>query len=56
MLVTIGKHLKIVDGDVATLYAHCNKIYVKEGDNIEVWQEIAEVGATRQCNRATFTF
>lgn len=29
-----------------TLYAHCNKIYVKEGDSITQGQEIAEVGAT----------
>ena len=33
-------------GGIVTLYAHCNKIYVKEGENIKQGQEIAEVGAT----------
>ena len=42
----IGNHLKIVNGEVTTLYAHCNKIYVKQGDYITQGQEIAEVGET----------
>lgn len=41
-----GNHVKITNGDVSTLYAHCSKIYVKEGDYITQGQEIAEVGAT----------
>jgi len=41
-----GNHLKIVNGEVTTLYAHCNKIYVNKGDHIVQGQEIAEVGAT----------
>ena len=41
-----GKHLKIQNGDVTIIYAHCNKLYVKEGDNITQGQEIAEVGST----------
>jgi len=41
-----GKHLKIQINDVIILYAHCNKLYVKEGDVIKQGQEIAEVGAT----------
>lgn len=41
-----GNHVKITKGDVSTLYAHCSKIYVKEGDYITQGQEIAEVGAT----------
>ena len=28
------------------MYAHCNNLYVKEGENIKQGQEIAEVGAT----------
>ena len=28
------------------MYAHCSKIYVKEGDKISQGQEIAEVGDT----------
>lgn len=41
-----GNHIKIQVNDVIILYAHCNKIYVKEGDIIEQGQEIAEVGST----------
>ena len=41
-----GKHLRIVKGEITTLYAHCSKIYVKEGDTIKQGQKIAEVGAT----------
>ena len=41
-----GKHLKIQIEDVIIVYAHCNKLYVKEGDNISQGQEIAEVGST----------
>ena len=46
MLEIIGKHIKIVNGDVMTLYAHCNVIYVSEGQYIEEGQEIGETGAT----------
>ena len=41
-----GNHLKIQINDVIILYAHCNKLYVKEGDVIQQGQEIAEVGKT----------
>ena len=41
-----GKHLKIQVNDVIVLYAHCNKLYVKEGDIVEQGQKIAEVGST----------
>ena len=41
-----GKHIKIQIEDVILVYAHCNKLYVKEGDTISQGQEIAEVGAT----------
>ena len=41
-----GKHLKIQVNDVIILYAHCNKIYVTEGETIKQGQEIAEVGST----------
>lgn len=41
-----GKHLKIQINDVMIVYAHCNKLYVKEGDSVKQGQEIAEVGAT----------
>ena len=41
-----GIHIKIVQDDVATLYAHSNTIYVKEGDHINQGQELGEVGET----------
>lgn len=41
-----GNHVKITNGDVMTLYAHCNKIYVNKGDIIKQGQEIGEVGET----------
>lgn len=41
-----GNHLRIANGDVTTLYAHCNKIYVNKGDKIAQGQKIAEVGDT----------
>lgn len=41
-----GKHLKIQNGDVITLYAHCSEILVKEGDEVEKGTKIAKVGST----------
>jgi murein DD-endopeptidase MepM/ murein hydrolase activator NlpD len=41
-----GKHIKITNGEVMTLYAHCKTIYVKEGDKISQGQQIAETGST----------
>lgn len=41
-----GKHLKIQIGEVSIIYAHCNSLYVKQGDKIVQGQEIAEVGST----------
>ncbi len=41
-----GKHLKIQVGEVSVIYAHCNNLYVKQGDIISQGQEIAEVGST----------
>ena len=41
-----GKHIKMQIGEVSVIYAHCNNIYVKEGDKITQGQEIAEVGST----------
>lgn len=41
-----GKHLKIQINDIIIVYAHCKKLYVKEGDKVSQGQEIAEVGAT----------
>lgn len=41
-----GKHLKIQIGEVSVIYAHCNNLYVKQGDKVSQGQEIAEVGST----------
>ena len=41
-----GKHLKIQIGEVSIIYAHCNNLYVNQGDKIKQGQEIAEVGST----------
>lgn len=41
-----GKFIKIKNEDVLTVYAHCSKLKVKKGDNIEKGDIIAEVGST----------
>lgn len=43
---TIGNHIEIENGNITTLYAHCNKIYVSQGDYVLAGTEIAEVGQT----------
>ena len=41
-----GKHIKVQIGEVSIIYAHCNQIYVNQGDMVTQGQEIAEVGST----------
>ena len=41
-----GKHIKIQNNNIIVIYAHCNELYVKQGDIISQGQEIAEVGST----------
>ena len=41
-----GNHLKITNGEITTLYAHCSSILVKQGDYINQGQRIATVGTT----------
>lgn len=41
-----GKHLKIQNGETSIIYAHCNNLYVKHGEQVKQGQEIAEVGTT----------
>lgn len=41
-----GNHLKIQIDDVIIVYAHCEKLYVEEGQEIVQGQEIAEVGSS----------
>lgn len=51
-----GKHLKIKKDDIELVYAHCSKLLKKQGDEVKQGEVIAQVGATRKCNRSTFTF
>ncbi len=41
-----GNHIKITNGEITTLYAHCSTILVKQGDYISQGQKIALVGST----------
>lgn len=41
-----GNHVKVTNGEVTTLYAHCKTIYVKEGDKILQGQQLGETGST----------
>ncbi len=41
-----GNHYQIQIKDVIIVYAHCKKLYLKEGDIVKQGQKIAEVGST----------
>lgn len=41
-----GKFIKITNGEVMTVYAHCKSLKVKVGDKIKSGQTIATVGST----------
>lgn len=43
---TLGKYIKIENGIYGTLYAHCSKVIVREGQNVKQNDIIAEVGDT----------
>ena len=43
---TLGKYVKIKNGTYETLYAHCSKILVEEGQNVKQNEVIAEIGDT----------
>ena len=51
-----GKHYKIQINDIIIVYAHCSKLYLKEGDKVKQGEEIAEVGSTGNSTRTTFAF
>ena len=41
-----GKHIKIRCNNITTVYAHCSKIYVKQGQIVAQGDKIAAVGST----------
>ena len=41
-----GNHIKIQNGEVVTVYAHCSELNVCVGDYVKQGQEIGKVGAT----------
>lgn len=41
-----GKFIKIENGEVMTVYAHCKSLKVKKGDKVKIGQTIATVGST----------
>ncbi len=45
-----GKHIKIENENITTLYAHCSKLLVSEGQQVSKGEEIAKVGQTRKGN------
>lgn len=51
-----GKCVILQNAEYITLYAHCSKILVTQGEKVLKGQKIAEVGMTRKCNGESFTF
>lgn len=51
-----GEHLRITNNNLVTLYAHCSKIYVTEGQEVSQGEAIAEVRKHWKFNRSTLTF
>lgn len=41
-----GKHIKIENGEISVLYAHCNELDVTEGQEIKIGDVVAKVGST----------
>ncbi len=50
-----GNHLKIENGEITTLYAHCSKILVENGEVVKQGDKIAEVGETGRATRTSLT-
>lgn len=51
-----GKFIKIVNGDVMTVYAHCNSLKVKVGDKIKMRTNNSYSWFNRNFNRTAFAF
>ena len=41
-----GNHVKITNGEISTIYAHCSKITVQKGTYVHKGDKIAEAGST----------
>lgn len=41
-----GKHIKIENGEISVLYAHCSELDVREGQEIKMGDVVAKVGST----------
>ena len=41
-----GKFIKIVNGEITTVYAHCKQLKVDSGEKVKIGQTIAKVGST----------
>lgn len=46
LLEIIGNHIKIQNGEILTVYAHCSELNVIVGEHVNQGQEIGKVGAT----------
>lgn len=51
-----GKCVILQNTEYITLYAHCSKVFVNEGEKIIKGQKVAEVGMTRKCNWKSSSF
>ena len=51
-----GKFIKIVNGDVMTVYAHCQKLKVKVGNKVKMRTNNSNCRLNRSFNRTTFAF
>ena len=38
--------MKISNGEIATVYAHCKEIFINEGEKVVQGQQIGEVGSS----------
>lgn len=51
-----GNHIKVQNGEVLTVYAHCSELGVNVGDYVTQGQEIGKVGATGKVTGAHLHF
>ena len=51
-----GNHIKIQNGEIITVYAHCSQLNVKVGEYVKQGQEIGKVGATGKVTGAHLHF